>query len=100
MDSLVETLQRAAAAIDQVHAAFGAPGDYGYGTRQGDALFALYKAGYEVRAAATLTVAHDRRVTELLEASNRDLERRRAVEDLVRRMVKVLWGAPQDAADA
>lgn len=29
--------------IDAVHRAFGAPGDYGYGTPQGDALFRLYK---------------------------------------------------------
>ncbi|HMQ38984.1 MAG TPA: hypothetical protein PKA33_01520 [Amaricoccus sp.] len=31
-------------AIDAVHKAFGAPGDYGYGTPEGDALLALYKA--------------------------------------------------------
>lgn len=30
-------------AIDAAHRAFGAPGDYGYGTPQGDALFELYK---------------------------------------------------------
>lgn len=30
-------------AIDGVHRAFGAPGDHGYGTPAGDALFELYK---------------------------------------------------------
>ncbi|PZR84159.1 MAG: hypothetical protein DI537_33600 [Stutzerimonas stutzeri] len=30
-------------AIDAVRRAFGAPGDHGYGTPQGDALFELYK---------------------------------------------------------
>ena len=30
-------------AIAAVHRAFGAPGDYGYGTPKGDALFELYK---------------------------------------------------------
>ncbi len=30
-------------AIETVHRAFGAPGDHGYGTPQGDALFELYK---------------------------------------------------------
>jgi hypothetical protein len=31
-------------AIAAVKRAFGAPGDYGYGTAKGDALFALYRA--------------------------------------------------------
>lgn len=30
-------------AIDAVHRAFGAPGDWGYGTPKGEALFALYR---------------------------------------------------------
>lgn len=30
-------------AIDAIRRAFGAPGDYGYGTPQGEALFELYK---------------------------------------------------------
>lgn len=29
--------------VDQVHAAFGAPGDFGYGTPIGDALAKLYR---------------------------------------------------------
>ena len=31
-------------AVMQVHTAFGAPGDYGYGSPRGDALQALYRA--------------------------------------------------------
>ena len=31
-------------AIALVHAAFGSPGDYGYGTRKGNALYTLYRA--------------------------------------------------------
>lgn len=36
-------LTELASAINEVHSAFGAPGDYGYGTREGNALFELYK---------------------------------------------------------
>lgn len=35
-------------AIKQIKAAFGAPGDYGYGTKEGDALYNLYKAASDV----------------------------------------------------
>lgn len=37
-------LQALIAAVDQVKQAFGAPGDHGYETKEGRALFALYKA--------------------------------------------------------
>jgi hypothetical protein len=37
------------AAVDQVKAAFGAPGDFGYETREGKALFALYRAAVPLR---------------------------------------------------
>ncbi|NTG07203.1 hypothetical protein [Rhizobium rhizogenes] len=37
-------LTAVSAAIDAVHKAFGAPGDYGYGTPKGDALIALYRS--------------------------------------------------------
>lgn len=40
MDPTQQTMD----AIMAVHKAFGAPGDYGYGTKQGDALLALYQA--------------------------------------------------------
>lgn len=37
--------------ITAIHAAFGAPGDHGYETREGRALFALYTFQVELRAA-------------------------------------------------
>lgn len=37
-------MEKIRAAIDGVRAAFGAPGDHGYDTREGKALFALYQA--------------------------------------------------------
>ena len=37
-------LEQVRTAIDGVRTAFGAPGDYGYETREGKALFALYQA--------------------------------------------------------
>ncbi len=42
MDPL-EALRRVSRLIDEVHKAFGAPGDYGYGTPQGEALYRLYE---------------------------------------------------------
>lgn len=38
--ALVTLFERAA----DIHAVFGAPGDYGYGTKEGQALYALSKA--------------------------------------------------------
>ncbi len=37
--------------ISATHAAFGAPGDYGYESREGKALYELYKFQVELRAA-------------------------------------------------
>lgn len=37
--------------LKELHAAFGAPGDYGYSTAKGEALFALYKSGNEIEQA-------------------------------------------------
>lgn len=45
-------MERLLEAIEQVHQAFGAPGDWGYGTPKGDALMALYRARYEAQCAA------------------------------------------------
>lgn len=39
------------AQINAIHSAFGAPGDYGYESRQGQALFGLYRFQMELRAA-------------------------------------------------
>jgi hypothetical protein len=41
----------AQAAIDAIHKAFGAPGDYGYGTQKGDALMDLYRSRGELSKA-------------------------------------------------
>lgn len=53
MTGTKELLEKALAAIEAVHKAFGAPGDYGYGTREGDALFELYKAAADIFAFAS-----------------------------------------------
>lgn len=47
-------LELVALAIKQVHEAFGAPGDFGYGTKEGQALQVIYAASflvYETRKA-------------------------------------------------
>lgn len=47
-------LEAAKAALEQIHAihkAFGAPGDYGYETKEGKALYGLYRAGNELQSA-------------------------------------------------
>lgn len=41
---LVDPITRVLAAIKHVHKAFGPPGNYGYGTIEGNALFELYEA--------------------------------------------------------
>lgn len=43
----INTEPRVIEAIAAIKRAFGAPGDYGYGTAKGDALFALYRAAAE-----------------------------------------------------
>lgn len=53
-----DLLAKIETAIKDVHKAFGAPGDYGYDTPQGDALFALYKLRLEL-AKASETIAND-----------------------------------------
>jgi hypothetical protein len=45
-------LKAVSAAIDAVHKAFGAPGDYGYGTPKGDALMALYRSQIAISTAS------------------------------------------------
>lgn len=44
-------LNQASAAIAEVHKAFGAPGDYGYESREGKALYLLYRAFNAIVAA-------------------------------------------------
>lgn len=41
------------AAVDQIKRAFGAPGDCGYGTPKGEALFALYRAAADAKGGAS-----------------------------------------------
>ena len=57
MSADIEFLQKISAAIDACHKAFGAPGDYGYGTPKGDALFALYRVRVDVGAAKEVAPA-------------------------------------------
>lgn len=47
-------------AIDAAHRAFGAPGDHGYGTPEGNALFELYKQRAAVADALEAAVAVER----------------------------------------
>jgi hypothetical protein len=51
MSAETELLERARAEILAVRKAFGAPGDYGYGTPQGKALKALYDLHNEIATA-------------------------------------------------
>lgn len=52
MTSTHTLLEKALSTIRAIHKAFGAPGDYGYGTSQGQALFDLYKLLPEISVAA------------------------------------------------
>lgn len=51
MDTLLKAAKAADEQITAIHKAFGAPGDYGYESREGAALFTLYKFQLELRAA-------------------------------------------------
>jgi hypothetical protein len=46
---ILQLLQRVDANISAIHAAFGAPGDFGYGTKEGDALLDLYRTQLNVQ---------------------------------------------------
>ena len=50
MTASADLLNKMANAIDAVHSAFGAPGDYGYGSMEGDALFALYRLRIDIHS--------------------------------------------------
>jgi hypothetical protein len=49
--TLLEAAARADEQISAIHAAFGAPGDYGYESREGKAVYQLYIFQTELRAA-------------------------------------------------
>lgn len=53
-----EILEKALAAISEAHKAFGAPGDYGYGSREGDALFNLCRVEAEIHNHLAKQEAH------------------------------------------
>lgn len=46
--TLLDAAKAAVEKMDALHKAFGAPGDYGYGTKEGDALFELCRAAIEL----------------------------------------------------
>lgn len=56
-------LREARNAIKAIHKAFGAPGDYGYGTAQGQALFDLYKVEAAIAHLTTQEIRKDHRTT-------------------------------------
>lgn len=47
----IDALTTVAQQIDDLKKAFGAPGDYGYGTASGDALYAIYTTGASIQHA-------------------------------------------------
>ena len=47
--TLLEAAKKADEQIAQIKGAFGAPGDHGYESREGQALYALYKFQVELR---------------------------------------------------
>lgn len=51
MEALLKAAKEADSQIAAIYSAFGAPGDYGYESREGKALFALYKFQVELRDA-------------------------------------------------
>lgn len=48
---LLAIVEKASQQIGAIHRAFGAPGDYGYETKEGKALFELYRFDTELHAA-------------------------------------------------
>lgn len=53
--TLLEAATRADEEISAIHQAFGAPGDYGYESREGQALYRLYRFQSELRTAIHAT---------------------------------------------
>lgn len=47
-EPLIQLLGHVLEAIHDIHKAFGAPGDFGYETPEGAALFHLYRRSHEV----------------------------------------------------
>lgn len=60
LEAVSHVLVDAASAIDAAHKAFGAPGDYGYSSKEGMALYALYQLFDPlIRAAQTVNAVLD-----------------------------------------
>jgi hypothetical protein len=51
VETLLTALKVADEQINSIHKAFGAPGDHGYGTPEGKALYELYKSQLTIRSA-------------------------------------------------
>ena len=49
--SLIDAAKAVDEQISAIHRAFGAPGGYGYESREGKALFGLYKAQVDLHSA-------------------------------------------------
>lgn len=56
----VDMLETVGQQIEAIRKAFGAPGDYGYGTASGEALYALYHSGISIRDALARTAMEER----------------------------------------
>lgn len=63
MRTLLMAAEAADHQINAIHAAFGAPGDYGYESREGKALYELYKFQVELRAAIRQALIDQARAT-------------------------------------
>lgn len=66
--SLQKLTVEIASAIGEVKSAFGAPGDHGYNTREGRALFELYKLQPELSTAFGALSSYDALQRDMLEA--------------------------------
>jgi len=63
MRALLEIARAADDHMTAIHVAFGAPGDYGYESAEGKALYALYKFQLELRQAIKIEESRDGRGT-------------------------------------
>ena len=57
--AVLEAAKAALEQIHEIHKAFGAPGDYGYSTKEGKALFGLYRAGNDLQSALNKSSSTD-----------------------------------------
>jgi|SRR3989304_5782438 len=62
-NALLKAAEAADRQISAIHTAFGAPGDHGYESREGKALYELYKFQVELRAAIRQALIEDVRAS-------------------------------------